>query len=286
MRSDQDIDLTCFEIGQRRIYVAGRFGAAEVLDANGELAQTVREGTIVLQREDRCGHQDCHLLAVGYCLKCRTHSHFGLAEANVATHQSVHRAGRFHIPLDGLDRLLLVGRIFVFERGLQLVLQVSVSRKCKARRRLSLGVEGDQLAGYILDCLLGSVFQLLPSTRAEFVDFRRLAVARLVTCNAVQRVDIDQQHVAIAIDQLDRLELLAILDRLDQTAETSHAVIDVNHIVAHLQSVQFGNRKALIASDFATQAIAMVAVENLMVGVATHLQSWPHETLVQCQRQG
>ena len=101
----------------------------------------------------------------------------------------------------------------------------------------------------------------------------------------MQRVDIDQQHVAITIDQLDRLELLAILDRLDQTAETSHAVIDVNHIVAHLQSVQFGNRKALIASDFATQAIAMVAVENLMVGVATHLQSRPHEALVQRQRQ-
>ena len=98
-------------------------------------------------------------------------------------------------------------------------------------------------------------------------------------------MDIDQQHVAIAIDQLDRLELLAVLDRLDQTAEASHAVIDVNNIVTHLQGVQLSHREALVTSNFATQTIAVIAVENLVIGIAADLQSGPHETLVQRQRQ-
>ena len=165
------------------------------------------------------------------------------------------------------------------------MLQVSVGRECKSRGRLALGVERDQLTSNILDRLFGGVLQLLPSARTEFVDLRRLAVARFVARDAVQRVDIDQQHVAIAIDQLYRFEEFAIFDRLDQTAEASHAVIDVNNIVAHLQGVQLGHRKALIASNFATQTIAVVAVENLVIGIAADFQSGPHETLVQRQRQ-
>ena len=185
MCADQNVDLACLQVVQRHRDVAGRFCAAQVLDTHRELAQTVREGAVVLQREDRRRHQNRHLLTVGHSLKCRTHSHFGLAKTYVATHQTIHRAGRLHILLDRLDRLLLVGRILILERGLQLVLQVSVGRKSKTGSRLALGVECDQLARDIFDRLFGGVLQLLPSTRTEFIDLWRLAVARFVARDAV-----------------------------------------------------------------------------------------------------
>ena len=107
-------------------------------------------------------------------------------------------------------------------------------------RSLALGVERDELARDVLDGLLGGVLELLPGAAAELIDLRRLPVARLVARDAVQRMDVHEQHVAVLIDELDRLVRLAVLLDLHQPVETPHAVIDVHHVVARAQLVQLG----------------------------------------------
>lgn len=79
---------------------------------------------------------------------------------------------------------------------------------------------------------------------------------------------------------------LAVLVDLDQTAETPHAVIDMHHIIAHAELIQLCDGHLLVALDLAVDPIALVAVENLMVGIETKFQVVIDETLVQRDRQG
>lgn len=95
-----------------------------------------------------------------------------------------------------------------------------------------------------------------------------------------------EQHVVILINQFNSLVHLAVLVDLDQTAETPHAVIDMHHIIAHAELIQLCDGHLLVALDLAVDPIALVAVENLMVGIETKFQVVIDETLVQRDRQG
>ena len=65
------------------------------------------------------GHQHQHLAAARHRLQGRSHRHLGLAEADVAADQPVHRLLGLHVVGDGLDRALLVVGLLVRERLLQ-----------------------------------------------------------------------------------------------------------------------------------------------------------------------
>ena len=95
-----------------------------------------------------------------------------------------------------------------------------------------------------------------------------------------------EQNIVIFINQLDGLVYLAVLVDLDQTAETPHAVIDMYHIIAHAELIQLCDGHLLVALDLAVDPIALVAVENLMVGIETKFQVVIDETLMQRDRQG
>lgn len=104
--------------------------------------------------------------------------------------------------------------------------------------------------------------------------------AALVARNTVQGVHMHEQNIVIFINQLDGLVYLAVLVDLDQTAETPHAVIDMYHIIAHAELIQLCDGHLLVALDLAVDPIALVAVENLMVGIETKFQVVIDETLM------
>lgn len=89
----------------------------------------------------------------------------------------------------------------------------------------------------------------------------------LVLRDAVQRVDVYQQHVVVAVDELDRLVHLAVLDRPRQSPEAADAVVDVHDVIAYFQRVEFLNRQAFAPVQLAPDTVALVAVEYLVVGV-------------------
>ena len=85
-------------------------------------------------------YQYSHLFAVRGSFKGGTHCHFGLAKTHIAAHQSVHWHRTFHVVLDVQGSFGLVGRIFVEERCLQLMLHIAVGRVGKARLLFAFGV--------------------------------------------------------------------------------------------------------------------------------------------------
>ena len=282
--ADEYVDLARSQFLADLAGLFGRFRAVEILHPHGEVAQTLHERAVVLQGENRGGNQHRHLLAVDGGLECGTYGDLGLTEAHVAAHQTVHRLLRLHIPLHGLDGTLLVGCFLPAERSLHLLLQVAVGRESEALARLALGVEGDKLARDILDGLFRGAFQLLPCAVAQLVDLGGLALAALVARDAVERMDVHEQNVVILVDQLDGLVHLAVLVDLHQTAEAAHAVVDMHHVVAHLQGVELRDGHLLVALDLAVDAIAAVAVEDLVVGIEACLRGMVDEAFVQGHR--
>ena len=184
--------------------------------------------------------------------------------------------------LHELDGLLLVGSLLVRERRLQLMLQITVGRKGKTAALLALGIQLDEFAGNILDGALRGVLHALPRSRTELIDARRrIAVLILVARNAVQRMDIDQQHIAVPVFELHGLVHLAVLHRPHQTAETPHAVVDMHHVVARLQLVQLRHGKCLTAVYLTPKRITLITFEQLVVGIETKPEPVVHETFVQ-----
>ena len=132
------------------------------------------------------GDEHGHLLIVARGLEGGTHGHLGLAEAHIATHEAVHRALPLHVALHVDSSFQLVGRVFVEEARLQLVLHEAVGAIGKPLLLRTLRVELDEVAGDILDFGLGALLELLPRARAQLIDARRLALLALVLGYLVQ----------------------------------------------------------------------------------------------------
>ena len=99
------------------------FGGTEArdhLDAHGEVAEALAERVPVLLGEDRRRREHQHLLAVDRDRERGAHRDLRLAEADVAADEPVHRLRRLEVLLHRLDRGLLVGRLAVRERRLEL----------------------------------------------------------------------------------------------------------------------------------------------------------------------
>ena len=80
-------------------------------------------------------------------------------------------------------------------------------------------------------------------------------------------MDRNENNVIILIYQLNGFLYLAVYIRFHQTAENSHSVIYMHHIVPYLEGVQFVQRKPLASGHFPLYLYPMVSVENLMIRI-------------------
>ena len=121
------------------------------------------------------GSEKGGLLAVHDGLERGTHRHLGLAVAHIAAEQAVHRRRRLHVLLDVGDGVDLIGRRFVRERTLELLLPVGVWPEGMSRYGLALGVQFQELLGHVAHGLLDAGLRLLPGRAAEAVERRTRA---------------------------------------------------------------------------------------------------------------
>ena len=113
-------------------HLAGLAGGEEPgqhLDPHRVAGEAVAEGLVVLLGEQRGGHEHGHLLAVLHGLERGPDGDLGLAEADVAAHEAVHRVVGLHVGLHVVDGRELVGRLLVGEGLLQLALPRRVVRR-------------------------------------------------------------------------------------------------------------------------------------------------------------
>ena len=180
VRAHHDVHLTTLEALEHLLRVGSRAGTTQVFHLAGQVLQALREGAPMLIGQHGGGYEHRYLFSVARSLEGCTNRHLSLAEAHIATYEAVHGTFTFHVALDINGSLQLVGRIFVEEAGLQLMLQETIGAIGETLLLRTLRVEFDEVARDILNLCLGALLELLPSTRAEFVDAGCLALFALI----------------------------------------------------------------------------------------------------------
>ena len=201
MGADEDVYLAFCHAAVDVVFFACGAEAVEVVDIDGQPLEPVAEGVVVLERQHGVWHQHGHLLGVAAGLEGGTDGHFGLAEAHVAAYKAVHGGRVFHVVFDVLGGFELVGGVLVEEGGFELLLQVAVGTVGIALRRLALGVEGNEVFGYVFDLFFGFLLEYLPGVAAQAVEGGGGAFLAHIAAYLVKAVDADVEGVVVFVDE-------------------------------------------------------------------------------------
>ena len=99
----------------------------------------------MLLRQNGRRRQHGNLLAAFDGEKRRAHGHFGLAVADIAANQSIHRLLALHAGEGFVDGALLVRGFFILESGLEFFVQVSGEREGSALRAPRAGRKAEPI---------------------------------------------------------------------------------------------------------------------------------------------
>ena len=105
----------------------------------------------MLQRKDRSRTQKCDLLALSDRLERGPQRDLGLAKANVAAQQAIHRFGLHHVFFDFLHGQRLIGRQVVIKIVFEFLLERSIRPIGVADIFFALGIQLDQAVGNLVD---------------------------------------------------------------------------------------------------------------------------------------
>ena len=236
--ADHDVEAAGLEPVDDDALLGAGAQAREHLDGHGHRGEALGEGVGVLLREHGRGREDRDLIAVGDRLEGGADGDFGLAVADIADHDPVHRAGGLLIASDLLDRAMLLGRLDVGEAGFELDLPRGVGAHRDAGQRVAAGVDVEQLLGDVTDRALDAALGAAPLLRAEAGQRGALVGCADVGVDAVQLVGRDQQAVVVGVAEVEILTLAVADALLDEALEAGDAVLDVDHVVAGLDVVE------------------------------------------------
>ena len=211
--------------------------ARELANVDREPGEALAEVLGMLTRQERGRGDDRGLLAVDRRCEGGAQRDLGLAEANVAAHQPVHRPAGGQVVEGRLNRAFLVGRLVVGKAGAKLVVQALGDDKTRRRVGHALGRDADEFARHLAHTLLQAGLARLPACAAKLVEFARLrAVAR-------QKFEIfDRQEQTVAAGIMDLEAVVRRARRLDclQSDEAPDAVVDMHDKIAGSQRARFG----------------------------------------------
>jgi len=172
--ADDHIDGAVGETGDHLLLLGVGLEPAQGGHRDREAGVAIREGGVVLLDQQRRGHQDGDLLAVHDRLEGCPDGDLGLAVADVAADQPVHRHDPLHIGLDFGDRGQLVRGFDVGEGVLELSLPDRVGGERVTLGGLAGGVQLDQFGGDLANGLAGARLALGPVGAAHLVQRRAL----------------------------------------------------------------------------------------------------------------
>jgi hypothetical protein len=196
----------------------------------------------MLLTEHRGGNQHGDLASRHRDEVGRARCNLGLAEADVATHDPVHRPLALQIGQHLLGRAALVGRVLVREARLELLVVPARCRVGRAFQHLARGVDGEQLVGHVAHRAAHLPLCARPDLAAEPVEERRRALGAGVALDLRQARDGEVELVRLAI--ADQQELLADPGQieLDQAPVAADAVLGVHQVVPLLDLCQAVDR--------------------------------------------
>ena len=194
----------------------------------------------MLARQQSRRHHDRDLLAVHRGHEGRPQRDLGLAEADVAADQPVHRLSRGQLAQRHIDRGLLVLRFLVGKAGTKLVIGSLLDRQPGCLAQLPLGSNLDQLTRDLADTALHARLARLPGTATEPVEIDQ-GLLRTIAGEQLEILHRQEQLVAAGIVQLETVvRRTGGLDRA-QPDKTADAVVDVDHEVAGGEAGHLGD---------------------------------------------
>ena len=238
--ADDDVDATRLQSLDGLVDLLGRLEAAHGRDGDREALVPFGERLVMLLHEQRSRHEDGHLLAVLYGLERCSHGDLGLAEADVAADEAIHRHWFLHVGLDIVDGGELVRRLLIRERVLQLLLPWRVGAEREPLGALPGRVQLHQVLGDLVHVLARLRLGCGPVGAAELVELGGLRAD--VFADQIQLIGGDEQLVgrgaALAGRVFDDKVFARGLVRpgadgaLPHLQETADAVLLMDHVVS------------------------------------------------------
>ncbi len=186
----------------------------------------------MLLGEDGGGHEHGDLLAIHDRFEGGAQGDLGLAVADVAADEAIHRIRPLHVVLDLADDPQLVFGLAVGEAGLEFMLPLSVSREGVTGDRFARGIEVEQFAGQLVGRALRGRPGLAPGALAQAVE-RRVSVFwsnPLAQPVGVVNGDIERVAIGVLHQQVFALHAAQITDH--QPFKLADAVIEVDNVIA------------------------------------------------------
>ncbi len=167
-------------------------------DLHRQAVEPLAERAVVLPGQQRGGHHDGHLGAAHGGDEGGAQGDLGLAEADVAADQPVHRPAGGQVLQHVGDGARLVLRLGEREAGAELVPGAFRRRQAGGVAHPARGGGADQLARHVLDALLHARLAVLPRRTAQLVQ-RGAALG----AEAAQHLDVldRQEQLVVAVVQ-------------------------------------------------------------------------------------
>src|SRR5262245_32677221 len=183
---DNDIDLAGLEIGYDFLLFFRIDESAQHDDRDWKCRKPLFERFEMLIAKNGGWRQYRNLFPVPYRLESRAHRYFGLAIANIAADQPVHRHWRLYIPFNVDYGRKLVRCLLVLKCFFKFFLPFRVWGKRITVGHFAFRVKFQKLLGHVADRALSARLSSDPSRPAELVQLRLRALGRRIFLNQVQ----------------------------------------------------------------------------------------------------
>ena len=232
--ADHDVDLALGEPSLHGFDLLAPDKARGLRQAKRQALEALQEGRIVLARQQSRRHHHGHLLAVHRRDESGSQRHFGLAEADIAANEPVHRAALLQVFERRLDGGELVLRLLIGEARTEFVIEPFGRRQDLARFEFARRRSLDQVLGDLADTLLELRLLRLPGAAAQTVELGALFVGPV----ARQELDIlDGQEQTVVARIHDEEAVMRCCLHLDgtETLEAAEPMIDMDDEIARCE---------------------------------------------------
>ncbi len=217
----------------------------------------------MLARQKRRRHHHRDLFAGERGNEGRAERDLGLAEADIAADQPIHRPPGGEVSGHRLDRGVLIVGFLVGEARAELVVEALGDGKFRRFAEFPRGGNAHKLRRHLVDAGLEACLARLPAEAAEAVEFGRCFLVA-VTREQFEIFDREEQTVAALIVDLQAIVRRAErLDRL-QPGEAADAVVDMDDEIAGGEARELRN-EVVGAARAAARARKPIA-ENVLFG--------------------
>jgi len=247
--ADHQIDLAIFQPFAGRGRFLGGDEAREPPDLEREACEAFDKVLIVLAREQGGGGHNRHLLPRHCRDECGAQGDLGLAEADIAAHQPIHRTPAFQIAQHIGDGAFLILGLRPWEAVDELVERGVIGRQHGGFAQRTRGGDLHQFARDGGDAFFQLGTAALPCLTAQPIERNRL-FGRAIARENIDIFDRDEQLVPARIFQRDAI-MLAFADRDRVKPEIApDPVFDMHHQIAARQGLKLGKEGIGIAALF------------------------------------